>query len=164
MHFPSISNTTIESTIPPTLRNHLVLLISNCPAPPLTSNGYNDLYSSYSEEDPVFEEMVNSNPMVNTVITYIFEPHKLTLVSPPTKVLKKQRKIRGRTRLETIQRAQSDTTASARFLSTAIYSVSKAITRTNSHRIAMYKKKDTDFFADSGASEDIFPDYSTFKT
>ena len=27
----------------------------------------------------------------------------------------------------------------------------------------MYNKKDTDCCADSGASEDMFPDYSTFK-
>ena len=110
----------------------------NRAAPPLTSNKYNDLYSSDSDEDPVFEEMVDSNPIVNTINTYIVVPPKLTLFSPPPKVLKKQRKIRGRTRLATIQRAQSDTTASARFLSTELHSVSQAITRANSHRIAMY--------------------------
>ena len=107
--------------------------------------------------------MVDINPIVNTVNTYIVVTPKLTLVSPPTKVLKKQRKIRGRTRLATIQRAQSDTTASARFLSTALHSVSQDINRANSNRIAMYKKKDTDCCVDSGASEDMFPDYSTFK-
>ena len=68
--------------------------------------------------------MVDINPIVKTVNTYIVEPHKLTLVSPPTKVLKKQQKIRGRTRLATIQQAQSDTTDSARFLSTELHSVS----------------------------------------
>ena len=73
-------------------------------------------------------------------------------------------KIRGRTRLATIRRAQSDTTASARFLSTALHSVSQAITRAVIHKISMYNKKDTDCCADSGASEDMFPYYSTFKT
>ena len=62
----------------------------NRPAPTLTSNRYNDLYSSDSKEYPVFKEMVDSNPIVKTVNTYIVEPHKLTLVSPLTKVLKKQ--------------------------------------------------------------------------
>ena len=62
----------------------------NSPAPDLTSNGYNDLYSSDSEEDPVFEEMVDSNPIVKTINTYFVEPHNLTLVRPPTKVIKKQ--------------------------------------------------------------------------
>ena len=108
--------------------------------------------------------MVDSNPIVKTVNTYFVEPHKLTLVRPPTKVLKKQRKIRGRKRLETIQQAQSDTTASSKLLSTALHSVSQAITRANSHIIAMYNKKDTECCADSEASEDTFPDYSTFKT
>ena len=28
----------------------------------------------------------------------------------------------------------------------------------------MYNKKDANYCADSGASEDMFPDYSTFKT
>ena len=164
VHSPSISNTTIESTIPPASINNSVLLMTNRPAPPLTSNGYNDIYSSDSEEDPVFEEMVDINYIVKTVNTYIVEPHKLKIVRPPTKLLKKQKKIRGRTRIATIQRAQSDTTTSARFLSTALYSVPQAITRANSHRIAMYNKKDTDFCEDSGASEDMFPDYPTFKT
>ena len=86
--------------------------------------------------------MVDSNPIVNTVNAYVVEPHKLTLVNPPTKVLKKQRKNRGRTRLATIQRTQSNTTASARLLSTALHSVSQAINRANSPRIAMYNKKD----------------------
>ena len=108
--------------------------------------------------------MVDSNPIVKTVNTYFLEPHKLTLARPQTKVLKKQQKIRGRTRLATIKRAQSDITASARFLSTALHSVSQAITRANIHRIDMYNKKDTDCCADSGSSEDMFPDYSIFKT
>ena len=87
----------------------------NRAAPPLTSNSYNNLYSSDSDEDPVFEEMVDSNPIIKTINTYIVVPPKLTLVSPPPKVLKKQKKNRGRTRLATIQRTQSDTIASVRF-------------------------------------------------
>ena len=102
--------------------------------------------------------MVDSNPIIKTINTYIVVPPKLRLVSPPPKVLKKQQIIRGRTRLATIQQSQSNTTASARFLSTALHSVSQAITRTNIHRIDMYNKKDTDCCADSGASEDMFPD------
>ena len=72
--------------------------------------------------------MVYSNPIVNTVNIYIVEPHKLTIFRTPTNVLKKQRKIRGRTRLATINQTQSDTTASDRFLSMALHSVSQAIT------------------------------------
>ena len=81
--------------------------------------------------------MVDSNPIVKTVNKYMVETHKLTLARPPNKVLKKQRKIIGRKRLATIQQAQYDTTASDRFLSTALHLVSKSITRANSHRIAL---------------------------
>ena len=49
-HLPSISNTTIESTILPASINNSVLLMPNRAAPPLTSNKYNDLYSSESDE------------------------------------------------------------------------------------------------------------------
>ena len=79
-------------------------------------------------------------------------------------VLKKQRKIRGRTRLAKIKRSKSGKIASARFLSTALHSLFQDITCSNSHKIAIYINKDTACCADSGASEDMFPDYSTFKT
>ena len=78
-------------------------------------------------------------------------------------MINKQRKIRGRTRLATIKRAQFDTTASARFLLTALHSVYQAITRENTNKIAIYNKKETACCADSGESEYILPDYSTFK-
>ena len=79
-------------------------------------------------------------------------------------MLNKNHNIRGRTRLSTINWAQSDKTASASFLLTALHSVSQAITRVNTNRIFIYNNKDTAYCADSGASEDMFPDYSTFKT
>ena len=91
----------------------------------------------------MFKEMVDNNPIIKTINTYTVVPTKLTLVSTPTKVLKKQCKIRGRARLATIKRSQSDKTTSARFLSTALHSVSQDITRENIPRIAMYNKKDT---------------------
>ena len=90
VHSPSISNTTIESTILLASINNSVLLMPNRPVQPLTSNGYNDLYSSDSEKYPVFKEMVDSNSIVKTVNIYFVEPHKVTLVRPSTKVLKKQ--------------------------------------------------------------------------
>ena len=108
--------------------------------------------------------MVDSNYIIKPINTYTVVPPNLTLDSTPPKVLKKQRKIRGRIRLATIKRAQSDKTASSRFLSTALYSVSQAITCANIHRISMYNKKYTACCADSGASEYMFPDYSIFKT
>ena len=89
VHSPSISNIMIESTILPASINNSVLLMPNRTAPPLTYNGYNDIYSSDSEEDPVFKEMLDINPIVKTVNTYFVEPHKLTLVRPPTTVLMK---------------------------------------------------------------------------
>ena len=143
VHSPSISNRTIDSTLLPASIDNAVLLIPNLAAPTPTSNGYNDLYSSDSEDDPVFKEMVDINYIIKPINTYTVVPPNLTLVSIPHKVLKKQRKIRGRRRLSTMKQAQSDKTASARFLLTALHSVSQAITRANSHIIAMYNKKDT---------------------
>ena len=103
VHSTSISNTMIDSTITPSSINNSVLLMPNCAAPPPTSNGYNDLYSSDSEDEPVLEKMVDSNPIIKTINKYIVVPPKLTIVSPPLKVLKKQKNIRVMTRLETIQ-------------------------------------------------------------
>ena len=124
VHPPSISNTTIDSTVSPDSIYNVAFLTPNRAAPTPTYNGYNDIYSSESEDNPVFEEMVDSSPIIKTINTYTVIPPKLTLVSTSPNVLKKKRKIRGRTILTTIKQAQSDTTASARFLSTALHSVS----------------------------------------
>ena len=55
----------------------------------------------------MFEEMVDSNS-IDPIYNYIVVPPNLKLVSTPPKVLKKQRNIRGRTRLTTIKRTNSD--------------------------------------------------------
>ena len=143
--------------MPPAPISNTVLLMPNRVAPTHTSNGYNNLYSLDSDNDPVFEEMVDSN-YIKTINTYIVVPPPLTLASTPPKVLKKQRNIRYRTKIATIKQAYSDKTASARFLPTALHSVSQAITRANKNKIAIYNNKDTAFCADSGASEETFPD------
>ena len=86
--------------------------------------------------------MVDSN-YIKPINTYIVVPPPLTLAITPPKVLNKKRKIRGRKRLATIKQAHSDKTASARFLLTALHSVSQAITRANTNNIAIYNNKDT---------------------
>ena len=91
----------------------------DCVAPTPTSNGYNDLYSLESDDDPVFEEMVDSKTL-KPINTYILLPQPLTLAITPPKVLKKQRKIGGRKRLAKIKQEQSDKAASTSFLSTAL--------------------------------------------
>ena len=140
-----------------------VLLMPKRVAPIPTSNGYKNIYYSESNNNPVFEEMVD-NKTLKPINKYFVVPQLLTLASTPTKVLKRQIKTRGRKRIATIKQEQSDTTASARFLSTSLHSVSQAITRSNTNRIAIYNNKYTACCADPGASEDMFPDYSTFKT
>ena len=57
-------------------------------APTPTYNRYNYIYSSDSDNNPVFEEMVGSNS-INPIITYIVVPPNLTIFSTPPKVLKK---------------------------------------------------------------------------
>ena len=108
--------------------------------------------------------MVSSYKTVNSINTYYVVPQRLTLASTPNKVLKKQRKKRGRTQFVTINRAQSDRTASTRFLLTALHSVSQAINRAHTYNIDLYNNTDTVCRADSGASEYLLPDYYTFKT
>ena len=107
--------------------------------------------------------MVDSKTL-KPINTYIVVPQPWTLDSIPTKVIKKHCKIRGRTILATIKQAQPDKIASARFLSTSLHSVSQDINRANTKKIAIYNNKETACCADSGASEDMFPDYPTFKT
>ena len=108
--------------------------------------------------------MVSNSNTVKSINTYSVVTQLLTLTITPTKLLKKQRKIRVRTQLATIKRAQSDTTASARFLSTDLHSVYQDITLAHIDKIALYNNTDTACCVDSGASENMFPDYSTFKT
>ena len=111
----------------------------------------------------MLQEKVNIKT-INPINTYIVVTTPLTLASAPTKVLKKKHTIRGRTRLAIIKQAQSDKTASAWFLSTALHSVSQAITCANTNKIAIYNNKDTAFCTESGAPEDMFPYYSTSRT
>ena len=87
--------------------------------------------------------MVGNYKIVNSINTYSVLTPYLTIAITPTKVLKKQRKIRGRTRLATIKRAQSDTTTSASFLSTDLHSVSQAITCEKTNKIAIYNNQVT---------------------
>ena len=140
------------------------ILIPNQVLPIPTSNCCIDIYSSNLEDDPVFEDMVSNHETVNSIDTYSVLPQRLTLSSTSTKVLKKQRKTRVGTQIATIKWSQSDTTASARFLLTALHSVSQAITCAYTDNISLYNNTDTFLCAESGVSEDMFPEYSTCKT
>ena len=100
----------------------------------------------------MFEEVVSNSKTVKYINKYSVVPQLLTLTSTPTKLLKEQHNIRGSTQPATINQAQSDTTASARFLSIALHSVSQAITLAHTDKIALYNNTDTACCADSGAS------------
>ena len=91
----------------------------------------------------MFEEMVSSNKTPQPINKYFVVPPSVSLVNTPTKVLKNLRKTRHRKNLVTIKIAQSDTTASARLLSTALHSVSHANIRAHTYKIALYNKYDT---------------------
>ena len=109
--------------------------MTNQVAPITTSSGYTYPYSSDSEDEPVFKEIVRTYKTVNSINTYSVVTQHIPLAITPTKVLKKQRKTRVRTQIATIKQAKSDTTASARFLFTAIHSVSRDITRSHTDKI-----------------------------
>ena len=141
-----------------------LLLLPNQVAPGPLSNRYLYLYLSDSDNPPVFNEMVSSNNNLNPINTYSVVPPSVTLVSTPTKVLNNHCNTRHSKKLGTIRWAQSDNTASTRFLSTALHSVSQSIIHDHTYKIALYNKYYTYWCLDSGSSKDIFPDYSTFKT
>ena len=164
VHPPPISKSTLNSTISPTTISKNVLLMPNQVAPIPTSIRYNDLYSSESEDDPVFEEMVSNYKTVNSINTYSIVPQLLTLASTPNIVIKKQRNTRCRTHLATIKRVNYNTAVSATFILTALHSVSQAITRAHTDNIDLYNNTETACCADLGSPEDMLPDYSTFKT
>ena len=63
VHSPSISNSTLDSTEPPDPIAKTVLLMPNHVAPIPTSNGYNNIYSLDSNDNPVFEEMVDGKTL-----------------------------------------------------------------------------------------------------
>ena len=53
--------------MPPDPPEKNLLLMPNQAAPMPTSNGYADIYSYDSEDDPVFEEMVINDKTVNSI-------------------------------------------------------------------------------------------------
>ena len=76
-----------------------------------------EIYSSDLDDIPVLEEMFSINKTVNPINTYFVVTPSVVLVSTPTKVIKKRRKIRCRKKLATIKISELDTIDSARFLS-----------------------------------------------
>ena len=88
VHSLSISNSTLDSNVPPYTIANTVLLMPNRVAPIHTSNRYNNLYSSDSDDEPVFKILVDSKT-VKPINTYSVVPQPLKLASKPTKVLKK---------------------------------------------------------------------------
>ena len=129
-----------------------------------SSNGYVYLYFSDYDNTPVFKEMVSSDKIVDPINTYFVVTPSVTIVITPTKVLPNFHKTICRKNRDTIKREKSDTTASAIFLSTTLYSVSQSIIRSHTEKKALYNNSDTDCCADSSASIDMFPYYSNFKT
>ena len=56
-----------------TIENNL-LLLTNQAVPMPISNGYANIYSSDSEDDPVFNEMVSNDKTVNSINIYYVVP------------------------------------------------------------------------------------------
>ena len=149
--------------MPPDLIEKNPLLLPDQSAPIRISNGYVDLYPSDSEDELVFEEIIDSKTL-NPINTYSVVHLSNILISTPHNVLKKQLKTRLRINLATIKRSHYNTTVSSVFLLTDLHSVSQVIIRSHTDNIAPYNDTDTAYCADSGSSEDMLPDYSTFKT
>ena len=134
VHYPLILSPPLDYSVPPAPIENTLLLLPNEAALMPTSNEYADIYSYYSEDEPVFEEMVIGKK-IKPINTYSVVPLSKTLVSTPHKVLNKQRKTCRQTHIATINQAQFDITASAIFLLTALHSVSQAIICAHTEKI-----------------------------
>ena len=88
--------------MPPAPIANTVIPMPNRAAPTPTYNGYKNIYSYDSDDNPVFKELVDSNS-IKPINTYIVVPPNLKLGSTPPKVLKKNRNIRGKTKIATIK-------------------------------------------------------------
>ena len=148
VHYPFISNSTIDSTVPPSPITNSFLLMPNRLAPTPTYKGYNNTYLLDSDNNQVFDEMVDSKT-IKTIKTYIVVPTPLILASTPSKVLKKKRKIRGRTRPSTINQAQSDKAARIVFYRLPSTKCPRLST-VQTQKKAIYNNNDTACCADSG--------------
>ena len=74
VHSPLIFNPPLDSIMPlSTIENNL-LLLTNQAVPMPISNGYANIYSSDSEDDPVFNEMVSNDKTVNSINIYYVVP------------------------------------------------------------------------------------------
>ena len=81
--------------MPPAPIEKNLLLLTTQAKPFPTSNGYANLYSYDSENEPVFEKMV-SGKTLEPINKYSVAPLSKTLVSTPHKVLKKNaRRVDG---------------------------------------------------------------------
>ena len=100
---------------------------------------------------------------IKYIISYIRSP-LLVANHPHPKVAKKRRKNIHRRQLASIIETQFDTASSFWFLSTALHSVSQSIIRARTDNIALLNRSEEACCAKSGASEEMFPDYSTFRT
>ena len=81
VHSPSILNSALYSRVPTAPIENNLLLLPNQAAPTSASNGYADIYSSDSEDKPVFKKMVSNYKTVKSINIYSVVPPRLTLAS-----------------------------------------------------------------------------------
>ena len=67
VHSPSTSNPPLNSSVPSAPIEKNLLLLPNQSWPMPTSNGYADIYSSESEDDPVLKEIIINDKTVNSI-------------------------------------------------------------------------------------------------
>ena len=117
-------------------------------------NLFSDLYSSDSEDDSVFDEMLGNdktNP-IKYSSSYIISPLVVANHTPP-KVSKKLRKTLCWHQLDSIIWTESVTVSLSQLISTALHSVSQAIIRDPTDKVALYNRAEEACCANSGASE-----------
>ena len=106
----------------------------------------------------------DNNNLIKYISSYIRFPLVVSLERLPPKVVKKRCKTLHQRQLSSIRRIQYGTVTLDWLTPTSPHSVSQAIISACTDTIDIYNITEEACFTDSGASEDMFPDYSTFPT
>ena len=106
----------------------------------------------------------DNNNLIKYISSYIRFPLVVSLERLPPKVVKKRCKTLHQRQLSSIRRIQYGTVTLDWLTPTSPHSVSQAIISACTDTIDIYNITEEACFTDSGASEYMFPDYSTFCT
>ena len=136
--FSALPDHQVPSTMPPApIVPHLPKEVTTIPS----SSVFPNIYPLDSDNESIFDAMVDSNKyLIQSISSYIRYALVLELYHLPPKVANKRRKRLNQSQLYSIRRTQSDTSGSARFLSTSLHSMSQVIIPFHTDKISIYNR------------------------